>query len=140
MFDSARDVYEEGICTVVTVRDFSMIFDAYVKFFDAIRTVEMDIARKGNKDDEGDKDDDVVDHQFQFDRISHIFISREDSGRLPKLWIQFARFYDEHNDLNNARAIFKKAAEVGFRNPHELAAVYCEWAEMEIRHENLNKR
>ncbi|KAI9921990.1 hypothetical protein PsorP6_002021 [Peronosclerospora sorghi] len=190
MFDSARDVYEEGIRTVVTVRDFSMIFDAYVKFIEAMLTVEMDLAYKGNEDDEEDKEDDVVDHQFQVDRLLKVYedvaerrplllnsvllrqnphnvrewekrveLVKSDplkvihtyaeavktvdafksGGRLPKLWIQFARFYDEHNDLNNARAIFKKAAEVDFRNPHELAAVYCEWAEMELRHENLEE-
>lgn len=28
----ARDVYEEGIQTVTTVRDFSTVFDAYAQF------------------------------------------------------------------------------------------------------------
>jgi hypothetical protein len=28
----ARDVYEEGIQTVTTVRDFSIVFDAYAQF------------------------------------------------------------------------------------------------------------
>ena len=27
MYEKARDVYEEGLTTVVTVRDFSLIFD-----------------------------------------------------------------------------------------------------------------
>lgn len=31
-FEKARDIFEEGITTVVTVRDFSMIFDAYTQF------------------------------------------------------------------------------------------------------------
>ena len=30
-FERARDIYEEGCTTVLTVRDFSMIFDAYAK-------------------------------------------------------------------------------------------------------------
>lgn len=28
----ARDIYEEGINTVTTVRDFSTVFDAYAQF------------------------------------------------------------------------------------------------------------
>ena len=29
LFEQARDVYEEGLASVLRVRDFSMIFDAY---------------------------------------------------------------------------------------------------------------
>lgn len=32
MFEKARDIYEEGMVKVVTVRDFSVIFDAYSRF------------------------------------------------------------------------------------------------------------
>lgn len=32
MFDKARDIYEEGLATVLTVRDFSQIWDAYSEF------------------------------------------------------------------------------------------------------------
>lgn len=31
-FEKARDIFEEGISTVTTVRDFSMIFEAYAQF------------------------------------------------------------------------------------------------------------
>ncbi|KAG3109486.1 Pre-mRNA-splicing factor [Phytophthora idaei] len=188
MFESARDVYEEGIRTVVTVRDFSMIFDAYVKFIEAMLTAEMDLAAGG--DDEDDEEEDEVDHQAQVDRLLKVYedvaerrplllnsvllrqnphnvrewekrveLVKSDlqkvirtyaeavktvnpvksGGRLPTLWIRFAKYYDEHGDLNNARAIFKKAVDVEFRNPQELAAVYCEWAEVELRHENFDQ-
>ncbi|KDO33541.1 hypothetical protein SPRG_19174 [Saprolegnia parasitica CBS 223.65] len=42
MFESARDVYEEALLAVLTVRDFSVIFDAYVKFIEAMIAAEMD--------------------------------------------------------------------------------------------------
>lgn len=32
MLDKARDIYEEGIAEVITVRDFSLIWDAYSEF------------------------------------------------------------------------------------------------------------
>ena len=35
LFEKARDVYEEGMESVATVRDFSLIFDAYAQFEEA---------------------------------------------------------------------------------------------------------
>ena len=32
LFDKARDVFEEGLESIYTVRDFGIIFNAYVKF------------------------------------------------------------------------------------------------------------
>jgi len=37
--------------------------------------------------------------------------------------------------LLQARVIFDKAIKVGYKHVDDLASVYCEWAEMEIRHE-----
>ncbi len=42
-FERARDVYEEGIQSVITVRDFSMIFDAYVQFEEALLEAKADL-------------------------------------------------------------------------------------------------
>ena len=35
-FEKARDIYEEAMSTVVTARDFSMIFDAYAQFEESL--------------------------------------------------------------------------------------------------------
>ncbi|KHJ31556.1 putative pre-mrna-splicing factor syf1 [Erysiphe necator] len=43
-FEKARDVYEEGITSVMTVRDFTMIFDSYVEFEEVITSTLMDEA------------------------------------------------------------------------------------------------
>ena len=43
-FERARDVFEEGVTTVMTVRDFTMIFDAYVEFEESILSTQMDAA------------------------------------------------------------------------------------------------
>ena len=55
-------------------------------------------------------------------------------GRLPSLWVAFARFYEEHGDVGNARAVFRQGTEGAFRSSEDLAVVWCEWAEMELRH------
>ena len=56
-FEKARDVFEEGITTVMTVRDFTIIFDAYVEFEEMIITTLMDDAAV--RSDEGKTDEDA---------------------------------------------------------------------------------
>lgn len=43
-FESARDVFEEGITTVMTVRDFVLVFDAYVEFEESVISKLMETA------------------------------------------------------------------------------------------------
>ena len=57
-------------------------------------------------------------------------------GKLQLLWINFAKFYETNKQLADARIIFEKATHVAFMKVDDLAAVWCEWAEMELRHEN----
>lgn len=58
------------------------------------------------------------------------------------LWVHFAKFYETGGvageaepDLPSARKIFEKAVNVPFKKVDELAEVWCEWAEMEVRNE-----
>lgn len=57
------------------------------------------------------------------------------TGKLHTIWIEFAKFYEKHNQINEARVIFDKATKVNYRHVDDLASVWCEYAEMEIRHE-----
>jgi pre-mRNA-splicing factor SYF1 len=41
-FEQARDVYEEGVASVLTVRDFSLIFDAYTQFEETMLTAKLE--------------------------------------------------------------------------------------------------
>lgn len=43
-FERARDVYEEGVQAVITVRDFAMLFDAYSQFEETLLTAKMKLA------------------------------------------------------------------------------------------------
>jgi pre-mRNA-splicing factor SYF1 len=62
-FEKARDVFEEGITTVMTVRDFTLIFDSYVEFEESIIGNLMEAAavrsEKGKLDEEADFDLDL---------------------------------------------------------------------------------
>jgi pre-mRNA-splicing factor SYF1 len=61
------------------------------------------------------------------------------NGKLSKLWLEFAKFYEEHQSLDNARIIFEKAVNVEFKGVDEHATIWCSWAEFEIRHENYDE-
>ncbi|TFK25082.1 spliceosome complex protein [Coprinopsis marcescibilis] len=71
---------------------------------------------------------------------------RKATPNLHRLYINFARFYEEGGasgqaepDLDSARKIFEKATKVNFKLVEDLAEVWCEWSEMELRHENYDE-
>jgi Tfp pilus assembly protein PilF len=53
--------------------------------------------------------------------------------------VAYAKLYEKHGDLNAARTIFKKATQVEFRTVDDLASVWCEWAEMELRQNHYDE-
>ncbi|GLT83022.1 hypothetical protein SLE2022_013350 [Rubroshorea leprosula] len=53
------------------------------------------------------------------------------------LVVAFAKLYENHKDIANARVIFDKAVQVNYKTVDHLASVWCEWAEMELRHKNF---
>ena len=59
-------------------------------------------------------------------------------GKASKLWIKFATFYEQYGEIENANVVFYKASQQEFKSVDELSLVYCEWAEMHIRHNNIN--
>ena len=84
-------------------------------------------------------------------------------GKTSSLWVAFAKYYEKHGDLRNARIIFEKvnlfqllfvrhscctywqrdafqqATKEPFRTIDDLANIWCEYAEMELRHKNYKK-
>lgn len=42
-------------------------------------------------------------------------------------------------DCDQARTIFEKATKVNYKQVDDLAAVWCEYGEMELRHENYEQ-
>ncbi|POS84461.1 TPR-like protein, partial [Erysiphe pulchra] len=68
-FERARDVFEEGITSVMTVRDFTMIFDSYVEFEEVITGTLMDEAaarsEKGIEDEKSNYDLDIRMMRFE---------------------------------------------------------------------------
>ncbi|KAF7720321.1 Pre-mRNA-splicing factor [Penicillium ucsense] len=184
-FEKARDVFEEGITTVMTVRDFTLIFDSYVEFEESIigNLMEAAAARseKGKLDEEADFDLDLRMLRFEqlMDRrpflVNDVLLRqnphnviewekrvalwgdnkqeavntytaaiaainpKKAHGKFSELWVNYAKLYEEGNDLDTARVIFDKAVKVPFKSVAELAETWCEWAEMELRGENFDR-
>ncbi|KAI7999960.1 Pre-mRNA-splicing factor SYF1 [Camellia lanceoleosa] len=208
LVEKARDIFEEGMTTVVTVRDFSVIFDAYSQFEESMLALKMEEESEDEEDDgeeiaeEDDDDDDRLDVaklekklkrfwlgddkdvDLRLARLEHLMDRRPELansvllrqnphnveqwhrrvklfegnptkqiltyteavrtvdpmkavGKPHTLWVAFAKLYENHKDIANARVIFDKAVQVNYKTVDNLASVWCEWAEMELRHKNF---
>ncbi|KAJ1450859.1 hypothetical protein M885DRAFT_621310 [Pelagophyceae sp. CCMP2097] len=181
-FERARDVYEEACTTVVTVRDFSMAFDAYAAFEESVLTAKMQMMDDDDDDDDenDDEDDDVELRLARLERLmarrplllSSVLLRQNPhavaewharaalvaddpllaiecysdavktvdpalaAGKPHTLWIAFAKYYEDRGDLANARVILETATQQPLRTVDDVAAVFCWWAEMELRHGN----
>nr|CAB3267779.1 pre-mRNA-splicing factor SYF1 [Phallusia mammillata] len=182
LFERARDIYEEAIETVTTVRDFTQVFDAYAQFEESVITSKMEQMTDENADHSEEDDIDIELRLARFEYLMdrrplllnsvllrqnphnvHEWLKRVELykdqpreiintyteaiqtvdvmkcvGKMYTLWVAFAKFYEENDQIDDARTIFGKATVVPFKAVDDLSSVWCEWAEMEIRHENYD--
>ncbi|KAK9455682.1 hypothetical protein V1511DRAFT_487620 [Dipodascopsis uninucleata] len=178
-FEAARDVFEEGITSVMTVRDFTMIFDSYAEFEESVIAKLMERAAEGSTSDlDAELDLRMMRFEQLMDRrpflLNDVLLRQDPSnvlewekrvglwsgnkaqvvqtytdaiatinpkkaaiGLFYKLWTNFAKFYEKASDLRQARIIFERGVRVPFRSANELADLYIEWAEMELRNDNF---
>eukprot|EP00941_MAST-03F_sp_MAST-3F-sp1_P000143 g143.t1 len=61
LFGKARDVYEEAMGKVMTVRDFSLVFDACSQFEEQMIRAKMELLSAEDKDEEVGEDGDDID-------------------------------------------------------------------------------
>lgn len=177
-FERARDIYEEAIMTVITVRDFTQVFDAYAQFEKNLISSKME-----TMEETGASEEDDLELELRLARLENLMERRPlllnsvllrqnphnvhewhkrvklfegkpreiintyteavqtvdpklASGKPNTLWVEFAKFYEKAGQIEDARIIFDKAVRVPYKHVDDLASVWCEWAEMEIRHEN----
>lgn len=183
--ERARDIFEEGMTTVETVRDFAQIFDAYSEFEELMisRNMEEVAERAENNEVNSEADVELDIRMMRFEQLmdrrpflvndvllrqnphnvieweKRVALWKDDkeqvvatytkaiktinpkkaTGKYQLLWRNFARFYAQHGDLNSARKIMEKATKVPYRSVNELAEIYCEWAEMELRSDAFDR-
>lgn len=174
--EKARDVFEEGMVTAMTVKDFSLVFDSYAEM------EEVNLSRFVEKGDPAlDSEIDRLMSSFEqlMNRrtflVSDVLLRQDPNnvvewekrvalwtgneekmvqtyaealetikphkanGRLYKLWTNYAKFYEQRDQLDWSRVIFEKATRVPFKSVNELVEIYIEWAEMELRAEEFER-
>ncbi|KAF9458638.1 hypothetical protein BDZ94DRAFT_1270105 [Collybia nuda] len=190
-FDRAKNTFERGLKTVLTIRDFKQIFDAYAEFGESLISAMMEsledeedeedaaetekeldariaefedltdrrpflvndvlIRRNPNDVQEWEKrialwgeDDEKVAETYT--KALEAINPRKATANLHRLYVNFAKFYEEGGtagqaelDLDSARKVLEKATKVNYKTVEDLAEVWCEWSEMEIRHENYDE-
>ncbi|KAI0340482.1 spliceosome complex protein [Trametopsis cervina] len=193
-FERAKSTFEDGIASVLTIRDFTQIFDAYAEFSESLISALMEsIAEPDEDEDEADIQEteaelDAKMKEFEelMDRrpflVNDVLLRRNPNDvqewekrialwgdndekvaetytqalttigprkattNFHHLYVNFAKFYEEGGtkgdaepDIDNARKILEKATKVNFKTVEDLADVWCEWAEFEIRQENYDE-
>lgn len=183
-FERARDAFEEGVTTAMTVRDFTLIFASYVEFEESVIHALMESATERAENNvenpEADFELDIRMMRFEhlMDRrpflVNDVLLRQNPNlvsewekrvalwgnnaeevvktytdaiaaihpkraiGSFYRLFANYAKFYEHGGDLRNARVIMEKATRVPFKSVAELADMWIEWAEMELRNENFN--
>ncbi|XP_010178288.1 PREDICTED: pre-mRNA-splicing factor SYF1-like, partial [Mesitornis unicolor] len=143
----ARDVFEEAVQTVMTVRDFTTVFDRYAQFEESLIAAKMETSAEMGRDE-----DEEVELELRLARFEALMSRRplllnsvllrqnpHNVHEWHKRWVAFARFYEDNGQLEDARTILSKATRVRFRQVEDLAAVWCEFGEMELRHHNYDE-
>ncbi|KAL3615365.1 hypothetical protein CASFOL_041026 [Castilleja foliolosa] len=191
--------------TVITVRDFSVIFDAYLQFEESMLSTKiemLDDSDSGDNENEEEGEDDRLDIEKLRNSIREFWLMDEKDvdlrlarlenlmdrrpelansvllrqnphnveqwhrrvklfegnptkqiltytesvrtvdpmkavGKPHTLWVAFAKLYESHKDISNARVILDKAVQVNHQAVDHMASVWCEWVEMELRHKNF---
>lgn len=140
-FERARDVFEEGITTVMTVRDFTLVFDSYTEFEESIIGALMESAasrsNKGVVDEDADFDLDIRMMRFEqlMDRrpfLVNDVLLRQNPNSVPEWEKRVALWGDNRREVVQAytdaiAAIQPKKAVGQF---HVLWANYAKFYEV----------
>ncbi|KAF4452856.1 hypothetical protein F53441_4358 [Fusarium austroafricanum] len=139
-FERARDVFEEGITTVMTVRDFTLIFEAYTEFEESIIGALMEVAsaraEKGIEDESADFELDIRMMRFEqlMDRRPFLLndvLLRQNPNSVPEWEKRVALWGDNKKEVAQTytdaiTAIQPKRAVGAF---HQLWANYAKFYE-----------
>ncbi|TAQ85454.1 hypothetical protein B7494_g6235 [Chlorociboria aeruginascens] len=139
-FERARDVFEEGVTTVMTVRDFTLVFDSYTEFEESITGVLIEAAalrsEKGILDEDADFDLDIRMTRFEqlMDRRPFLLndvLLRQNPNNVPEWMKRITLWGDNKREVVQAytdaiAAVQPKKAVGQF---HELWVNYAKFYE-----------
>mgnify|MGYP003702570641 CR=1 FL=1 len=56
LYEKARDVFEEGVASVMTVQEFSVVFEAYTQFEQSMLAAKLEAAEEEGAGSEGEEE------------------------------------------------------------------------------------
>lgn len=185
-FEKARETFEAGIASVLTIRDFTQVFDSYAESQDTLISALMGALEQEEGEEAAALELEIESAMKEFEElmdrrpflVNEVFLRRNPhdvqewekrialygendekvadtytkalatispkraTTNLQRVYVNFAKFYEQggttgeaEKDLDSGRKIFEKGTKVSFKTVDELAELYCEWAEMELRNE-----
>ena len=219
LLEKARDIFEEALSKVSTARDFSLVFNSYLKFEEELVTsmikiqeeeekiqqdyetqleklIDSSFAQFGIEDNTLSKDYNRSNQDLNQDKTSlelnmkffrmtnlikrrpfllsdallrqnpnnvkewlkRVKLCSDDKdlviqtyekalktvdpvkafGKTDLLWIGYAKFYEDVDQLGKANDVYFRATKDTFKNVDQLANIWCEWAEMHLRCNNYD--
>lgn len=135
-FERARDVYQEAMCTVLTVRDFAIVFDAYTQLEESVIAAKI-----VDDEDEGEGEDCELELLLAFlehlmERrpvlLSPVLLLRQDPQNVHE-WHKRAKLFEDNPQkavLTYTEAVKTVDAAKSTGKPHTL---WCKFARFYTR-------
>eukprot|EP00019_Armaparvus_languidus_P013574 CAMPEP_0168582686 /NCGR_PEP_ID=MMETSP0420-20121227/2122_1 /TAXON_ID=498008 /ORGANISM="Pessonella sp." /LENGTH=341 /DNA_ID=CAMNT_0008617205 /DNA_START=127 /DNA_END=1149 /DNA_ORIENTATION=+ len=136
-FEKARDVFEEALVSVMTVRDFSQIWDAYTRFEDELIAAQME---SGNDADEGTFELRLARYEALIERQPFLLNSvllRQNISNVHE-WHKRVALYQERGDAAQVVATYTEAltsvdAAAADGKLHSLWVAFAKWYEAQAQ-------
>ncbi|KAI9623400.1 hypothetical protein H4Q26_014568 [Puccinia striiformis f. sp. tritici PST-130] len=167
-FDHARFTFENGISRVMTIRDFTTIFDGYAEFSEQYISTLMESLKDddgGDEEEENELDTKMKEFEELMDRrpflVNEVLLRRnpndvqewekriilfgnEDSdNQIVNTYLKAIQTINPKKSTPNFNQLFihfaKWYEENGADLIDDLAEIWIEWAEMEVRNENYSE-
>lgn len=73
-----------------------------------------------------------------YEEAVRVVAPKQAVGQVHDLWVDYAKYYEAAGQMEAARGVFRRATAAAFKSVEDLAAVWCEWAEAEVRAKNYD--
>jgi pre-mRNA-splicing factor SYF1 len=166
--ENARKTYEDAFKSLNSVKEFSIIFAAYTQLEEELASLDdpdtaeeamsrleellnrrelllSDIKLRENPNDVQEWisrselfQDDIVQRLRIYAEAVTVLDPLKARGQPQRLWINFAKIYEEFSDYKNARTVFFKGTLSKLKKSDQIAEIWEEWIEFELRHNHYD--
>uniref|UniRef100_T1KW55 Suppressor of forked domain-containing protein n=1 Tax=Tetranychus urticae TaxID=32264 RepID=T1KW55_TETUR len=160
LFERARDIYEEAISSVMTIKDFSLVFDAYSQSEENLIKAQME-NQDLTDDEEVELELRLAKYEYLIERRPLLLnsVALKQNPHNVEEWHKKVKLLEENplevirtymnavQTVDPKQAIGKvhslwiefQAVKASYARVNDLATVWCEYAEMELRSDNFEQ-